>query len=289
MILTRGLLLSLAMLSCEARRPAPDWVRSAPAGAVMAVSFRADWAMEQPRLRNLLEPYPMAGRSLDLLLMRARINLSQGIGRITVFKGNTGEPVIQLGGIRDPGGLQVAIADAFPVEGGQAANPDRPVFVVLDLGPHHIRAMADGEGRVWLGGQAALAGLAAGGARADGALAEASGWISPGAAVQGFIRQPETWSLPKGIDVLAWGVTPGPGPDSLNGFEMALAGSKDAIQGVAPWLERFLGSTTAMAGTPPQAPELLQERTRIGLRCPLTQEQVDVAMAKLDQPPLPCH
>jgi hypothetical protein len=95
--------------------------------------------------------------------------------------------------------------------------------------------------------------------------------------------------LPKGIDVLAWGVTPGPGPDSLNGFEMALAGSKDAIQGVAPWLERFLGSTTAMAGTPPQAPELLQERTRIGLRCPLTQEQVDVAMAKLDQPPLPCH
>jgi len=289
MSLARALLLSLALLGCETRRPAPDWVRSAPAAAVMAVSFRADWAMEQPRLRNLLEPYPMAGRSLDLLLMRARINLSQETGRLTVFQGATGDPVIQLGGFRDSGGLQVAIADSFPVEGGQAANPDRPVFVILDLGPHHIRAMTDGEGRVWLGGQAALAGLAIGAVRTDGALAEASGWISPGAAVQGFIRQPETWSLPKGIEVLAWGVIPGPAADSLNGFEMALAGSPEAIQRVAPWLQRFLAATTATPGTPAQAPELLQERTRIGLRCPLTQDQVDVAMAKLDQPPLPCH
>ena len=287
MIFTRALLLSLALLGCQARPPAPDWVRSAPAGAVLAVSFRADWAMEQPRLSGLLAPYPMAGRALDLLLMRARINLSQEYGRLTVFQGSPGDPVLQLGGFRDPAGLQVAIADSFPVEGGQPANPDRPVFVILDLGAQHIRAMTDREGRVWLGGQAALAGLTPN--RPDGALVEATGWISPGAAVQGFIRPPETWSLPKGIKVLAWGVTPGPGPDSLNRFEMALAGSKEAIQRVAPWLQRFLAATTSMAGTQGQAPELLQERTRMGLRCPLTQEQLDLAMAKLDLPPLPCH
>ena len=42
-------------------------------------------------------------------------------------------------------------------------------------------------------------------------------------------------------------------------------------------------------GNQGQAPELLQERTRMGLRCPLSQEQLDLAMAKLDLPPLPCH
>jgi len=147
--------------------------------------------------------------------------------------------------------------------------------------------LADGEGRVWLGDQAALAGLGAGASQA--ALAASAGWISPGAAIQGFIRPSASWNLPRGIEALAWGVTPGTAADGQNGFELSLAGTAEAIQQVAPWLQRFLAAATAMPGAPQQAPEILQESTRIGLRCQLTQEQVDVAMAKLGQAPLPLH
>lgn len=81
----RTLLLCLTLLGCQSRRDqAPDWVRSAPAGAVVATSFRADWALEQPRLRTLLERFPLAGRSLDLFLKRARVNLREA-GRLTVY------------------------------------------------------------------------------------------------------------------------------------------------------------------------------------------------------------
>ncbi len=305
----RTLLVCLTLLGCQARRgQAPDWVRSAPAAAVMAVSFRADWSMEQPRLRTLLERFPMAGRSLDLFLMRARINLRRETGRLTVYLVNPAKAastpgfLIQLGGVRDPGGLQVAIADGFPVDTKAPDNRDHPVFVILDLPPYHIRAMADGEGRVWLGDQAMLAELGAGKSPSAAALAASSGWIGGAAAIQGFIRPQELLAdysgtlpgelarnLPRGIEAVAWGVTPGPEPDGLNGFELSLAGSGEAVQLAAPWLQRLLAAACAMQGPAAQWPEILQETSRIGLRCQLSQEQVDVAMAKLNQPPLPCH
>jgi hypothetical protein len=84
-------------------------------------------------------------------------------------------------------------------------------------------------------------------------------------------------------------VTPGPRQDSPNGFELALAGSPEAIQRSAPWLQRFVAAVMAVPGPSGQIPEILQESRRIGLRCQLSQEQVDAAMLKLDQPPLPCH
>jgi hypothetical protein len=302
MIFARTLLLCLALLSCGCRRAqAPDWVASAPAAAVMAVSFRTDWALEQPRLRTLLEPFPLAGRSLDLVLTRVRMNTAQEGGRLTVYLAQPGF-LIQLGGFRDPGGLQVAIADAFPVDGQAADNPNRPLFVVLDLPPSHIRAMADKNGRVWLGDPAALAGLGSGRLRARGSLAACADWINGSAAIQGFICPSELLAdhtvglpgdlardLPRGIEALAWGLTPGSGQDPTNGFELALAGSPEAIQRAAPWLQRFVAAATAMQGPAASTPEILQESRRIGLRCQLSQEQVDVAMAKLDQPPMPCH
>jgi len=309
----RTLLLCLALLGCESRRgQAPDWVRSAPAAAVTAVSFRSDWALEQPRLRTLLEPFPLAGRSLDLFLMRVRLNL-KGAGRLTVYRvpsappATPGEPapapgfILALSGFQDPGGLQVAIADAFPVAGAQTLdNRDRPLFVILDLGTSHIRATADGEGRVWLGDQAALARLEAGSGPERGALAASAAWISPAAAVQGFVRPPELLAevagllpgelardLPRGIESLVWGVSPGPAPDSPNGFELSLSGSGQAVQRAAAWLQRFLAAATAVPGAPAPSPEILQESRRISLRCQLSQEQLDVALAKLGQPPLP--
>ena len=39
-----------------------------------------------------------------------------------------------------------------------------------------------------------------------------------------------------------------------------------------------------MPGAPVQAPEFLQEKRRLGLRCQLTQDQVDLVLARLNQP-----
>jgi hypothetical protein len=240
--------------------------------------------------------------------MRARINPRRETGRLTVYLADPAKGaatpgfLIQLGGFRDPGGLQVAIADGFPMDTKAPDNRDHPVFVILDLPPYHIRAMADGDGRVWLGDQAMLAGLAAGKSPSAAALAASAGWINGAAAIQGFIRPKAlladhsaklpgelSRNLPRGIEAVAWGVTPGPSPDGPNGFELSLAGSREAVQLSAPWLQRLLAAVCAMQGASTQWPELLQETSRIGLRCQLSQEQVDVAMARLDQPPLPCH
>jgi hypothetical protein len=292
MIFARTLLLCLVLAGCDARRAqAPDWVRSAPAGALTAVSFRTDWALQQPRLGTLLARHPMAGRALDLFLVRARLPLRRETGRLTVYLTRPGSGfLIQLGGFRDPGGVQVAVADVFPVDGMSMDNRDHPLFVILDLDPSHIRAMVDDEGRVWLGEAALLARLAAAPARAMGDLAAMAGWVSE-SPVQGFLRPAELGEgyLPGGIESMAWGVTPGPAADAPNGFELSLAGPGEAIEQASPWLQRFLAAVAAAPGPPAQPPEILQESRRISLRCPLSQEQVDVAMAKLGQPPLPCH
>lgn len=309
MIFARSMLLSLVLLGCQARRPqAPDWVRSAPAAAVAAVSFRADWAMEQPRLGDLLESYPLAGRSVDLLLTRARINLCQANGRLTLYLSTPSQPgldpayLIQLSGFPDPGKLQVAIANAFAVDGLQSMdNRDHGLFVILDLASAHMRAMVDGEGRVWLGDKAALARLGEPGARNE-ALAASVAWTSAADVAQGFIRPPELLddrsgrlpgqlarSLPAGIQSVAWGMSPGSGQDPFNGFELAMTGSDAAVQRVEPWMQRFLAAVGTNPGSLAQPPELLQEAARIGLRCQLSQEQVDAAMARLNQPRLPCR
>jgi hypothetical protein len=291
MMLARAMLLCLVLLGCDRRVQAPDWVRSAPARAAMAVSYRADWALQQPRLERLLQAFPMAGRALDLFLVRARINLGEETGRLTVYQTQPAPAagfLLQLGGFRDPGGLQVAIADVFPVDSKAVDNRDHPLFVILDVDGSHVRAMADGEGRVWLGDPAALARLAAAPAP-EGELAASAAWINAKAAIQGFLRPqalPEDMArnLPKDITSLVWGVSPGAGADSPNGFELCLAGPAAAIEQALPWLQRF-----ASAVTPSQPPEILQENRRVSLRCPLSQEQVDAAMAKLGQAPLPCH
>jgi hypothetical protein len=42
----------------------------------------------------------------------------------------------------------------------------------------------------------------------------------------------------------------------------------------------------AVPGQPLDTPEILQESRRIGLRCLLSQAQVDMVLSKLDQPPV---
>jgi hypothetical protein len=312
MTFARTLLLCLALLGCEPKRAkAPDWLRSAPAPAVMAISCRAGWALKQPNFKALLERFPPAWPALDLFLKRARIDSRQDTGRITVYltrpvQGSGAPPLgflIQLGGFRAQGKLQAAVADAFPAEGALPMdNRQYPLFVVLDAQPYQIRAMADGEGRMWLGDAASLAAMGSGPGPAQAALAGSARWISRAAAIQGFIRPPELLEetagslpgdlardLPRGIESLSWSLTPGPAQDSPNLFELSLAGSPEAIPRVAAWIQRILAAAAAVPGAPLDAPEILQEDRRIGLRCQLSQQQVDVVLAKLNQPRIACH
>jgi hypothetical protein len=297
----RAVLLCLALLGCEVRRArTPDWVVSAPGGTETAISCVPAWALAPAHFQALLQGFPPAGRALAVFLERTRIDPRQETGRVTFYLSRPTpaagpEVLIQLGGFRDPGRLQVAIADAFPAAGTLAVDHrDLPLFVLLDQGSRHFRAVADGDGRIWLGDLPALARLGPGRIRAWSGLAEASAWISGAAAVQGFIlpREPAAgsaaWRLPRGIQALAWGVTPGPTADSLHGFELALAGSRSAILGAVPWVEDFVAAAQATPGHPAQLPDLLQERRRLGLRWRLTQAQLNVALGRLELPAVPC-
>lgn len=312
-ILARTLLPCLLLLSCEARRArVPDWVQSAPATTVLAMSCASDSVVSDSRFQGFLERFPPAQRALADFQGRVRLD-RQGPGRVTVYLSNaapSGNPshgpvqpvefLIQLSGFRDPGRLQVAIADAFPSAGTLPMdNRDFPLFVVLDHAPYRIRAMADGEGRIWLGDLGSLARLSFGSLFNWGRLAASSDWIRGAAPIQGFMRPPGLLQgaghdqpgelardLPEGIETLAWGVTPGtgPGPLAQNGFELVLTGSTAAILAVAPWLQRLVDTTAAMQGASAQTPEILQEGRRIALRCTLSREQLNVAMAMLNLP-----
>ena len=301
-----------AILGCHPRQAkAPDWVLTAPASTVMAVSGQAGWVLEQPQFQTFLERYPLADQTLDLFLKRAHINPHQETGRITFYvlnlpvlgnpggvKPDSSDFLIQLGGFQDSGALQVAISDAFPAEGSlPIEGRELPLYVVLDLNQYHIRVVTDSAGRVWLGDLGALARLGSGRLPPRNPVALSAEWVNGNAPFQGYLRPQgilaaasshlpaeRARNLPQGIESLAWSVTPGTGKDQLHRFELAITGSKEGVLQVAPWLQRFVAAATAMQGAPSQPPEILQETRRIGLRAQLTQNQVNTALSKLSQP-----
>jgi len=303
-------MLALLSLSCQGRKAQlADWVVTAPAPTVMAVSGATGWVLEQPHFQGLLARYPMAGQSLDLFLKRARINPRQETGRVTFYvlsslplgkDGSRVEPsdfLLQLGGFQNPAALNLALLDAFPQEGSLPVDGHEvPLHVLLDFNQYHIRAVVDGAGRVWLGDLGALSKLGAGLPARD-TVRDCARWTNGAAPFQGFLkpqgllRQASAKlstevarNLPQGIEALAWSVTPGTGPKALHRFELAITGQPEGIRAVAPWLQRFVAAATGMQGASGQAPEILQEPRRIGLRAQLTQEQVNLALARLDQP-----
>jgi hypothetical protein len=311
-----GSLAVVLVLGCHGRRAkAPDWVASAPAGTVMAVSGATGWVLEQPQFQRLLGQYPMAEQSLDLFLKKAKINPHQETGRVSFYvlsdrplteagdlKVEPGDFLIQLGGFRNSGALDLAILDAFPQEGSiPFGHAELPLYVLMDYNQFHIRALVDGEGRVWLGDLGALAKLGSGRLGGRDPILACTQWTNGGAPFQGFLRPQGliqvasarlsaevARNLPKGIDALAWSVTPGAaqGPEAsrLHRFELALTGSPEGILEVAPWLQRFVAAAAGLPGAASQSSEILQEQRRIGLRAQLTQEQVNIALAKLSQP-----
>jgi hypothetical protein len=298
--------------ACHRRRATtPDWVDSAPSAAVMALSGKAGWLLEQAQFQTFLERFPLADQALDLFLKRAHINPHQETGRITLYvlglpgatqagsSASQAEFLVQVGGFRDQAALHVTLSDAFPVEGSLTVHrQELPLHVILDVSPYHFRAVTDSQGRVWLGDLKTLARLDAAPLPPRNPVVRASEWISAGAPLQGFLRPQAILqglggrvppdlarNLPQGIEAIAWAVTPGGTVRAASHrFELAAVGSPQGVLQVAPWVQRFVAAAATTQGPSSPAPEVLQEKGRIGLRCQLGGEQVNGALSHLNLP-----
>jgi len=309
------LMLGLVLAGCGPRRgQAPDWVLSAPRGTAAAVSCTAAWALDPAHFQPALHDTPLASQSLAMFLERTRMDPRQPTGRVTLYQvpapaapggGDPAQPadarefLLQLGGFQHPGQMLVALADGFSAAGSLPMDHrDLPLFTILDRDTRHIRAMADGEGRIWMGDLPALIQLGFGHFGAGRAVATAVQGFSPEAAVQGFLlpeELPEAGDrvaapgrrLPRGIRCLAWAVTPGSGVAPLHRFELVLVGSRTGIQEGALWLDDLVAAAQSLPGAPLQPPDLLQESRRLGLRWLVTQGQLNLVLGRLHQPALP--
>ena len=304
------ILLSAALLTlvgCGSRHAkGPDWALSAPGGTVMAVSTQAGWAIQQREFQNLLDRFPMAGQTLDLFLKRAHINPGGETGRISLYvtglhikptsprEGVEGSSfLLQLGGFRDPKSLLLAISEAFPMEGTlRVGSRELPLYVLMDYNQFHMRLLVDEQGRVWIGDLPALAALGKSPTRTASTL-RAVEWIDRRAPIQGLLL-PERLlgqsnegfarELPKGIQALAWSVTPGPSKDAPHAFELAIAGTPEGIRQVSPWIQRLVAFIGSLPGAPSRPADVLEEKTRVGLRAQLNASQLEAVMARISQP-----
>lgn len=306
-----------APLACDRSVPGPEWMKGAPSQARLGVSMKVGWFLEHRDLQTLIARYPLADQALDIFLKKARINPATETGRITVYgsgdlsrmaKGPEGKPdpaeaaasvLLQLDGFQDPKALQVAIAEAFPAEGTMRIDgKDCPLFVIMDFNQVHFRAASDNRGRIWIGDLRALQRRAsdqAPGPRSP--MVRAGAWIDPGAPLQGFLapgdwldkaatQLPGDWSkeIPRGIATLAWSVAPGKEAKDGHKLELALVGTPEAVAQATPWLQRLVAITNALPDAPTVAPELVQERERVALRCTLTTSQIEGVLGRLGIP-----
>jgi hypothetical protein len=304
--------------SCRPKARVPGWVQVAPGDSLAAFSGEAGWMLSHKEVQSFISRDPMVERALDLFLQKAKINPLTETGRVTFhILGVPGKnedslqkglehALIQLNQFKDPAGLVGALAESFPQEGTlRIQGHDWPLYVILDVEAKgtkaHIRAASDERGQVWLGSLEALSRLAskeALAARPDAALA--AEWISPRAPFQGYL-QPEAImgglrqqldstfikDLPEGVTALFWSIRPAEEQDQPIHFELALAGKPEGINQVTPWLQRLVAAANAVQGGPGSAPELMQEKRRVGLRCTLTADQLKLVMEKLGQPGFP--
>jgi hypothetical protein len=302
--------------SCRPRTRVPNWVMAAPSDSLASFSGEAGWMLTHREVQSLIAREPMVERALDLFLQKAHINPHLETGRVTFhitgmpLKGESSlqrgleHVLIQLNQFKDPAALVGALADSFPQEGNiRIQGRDWPLYVILDVETGetkaHIRAASDEKGQVWIGSMEALTRLAS--RDALGTVpdaARAAEWINPRAPFQGYL-QPEALlsglkknlegsivkDLPQGVSALFWSITPADDKDQPVKFELALAGTPEGINQVAPWLQRLVAAVNAVQAAPgAAAPELMQEKRRVGLRCSLTTQQLKLVMEKLGQP-----
>ena len=307
--------LCLPFAACRPKPRVPAWVQAAPADSVAAFSGEAAWMLTHKEVQSLISRDPMVERALDLFLQKARINPRTETGRVTFhvmglpqqgeqdLQKGLEHVLIQLNQFADPTALVAALAESFPQEGSlRLQGRDWPLHVILDLETRgtkaHIRAASDEKGQIWIGSLEALQRMASKGSLAsDPNAALAAEWIGARAPFQGYL-QPEALlgglrrnldssfvkDLPQGVSALFWGITPPAQKDQPIRFELALAGTPEGINQVTPWLQRLVAAANAVQSTPGSAPELLQEKRRVGLRCALTPEQLKLVMEKLGQP-----
>ncbi len=306
-------------LACRPKAKVPLWVDSAPADSLAAFSGEAGWMLTRKEIQSFISREPMVERALDLFLQKAHINPATESGRITFhllglpkaeeggLKQGLEHALIQLDQFKDPMALLGALAESFPQEGSlRLQGRDWPLYVILDVEAQgtkaHIRAASDEKGQVWIGSLEGLQRMASGQrlvSQADALLA--AEWINARAPFQGYL-QPEALlgglrkalnesalkDLPQGVHALFWSVTPGTEADPTHEapiqFELALGGTPDGINQVTPWIQRLVAAANAVQGGPGQAPELMQEKRRVGLRAALTSEQLKLVMEKLGHP-----
>lgn len=308
-------LLCLSTPACRPRARVPAWVQAAPGDSLAAFSGETGWVLNHKAVQSFIARDPMVERALDLFLQKAHINPRSETGRVTLHvigvpqQGETGVQkglehiLIQLNQFKDPAALIQALAESFPQEGSlHLQGRDWPLYVILDVETSgtkaHIRAASDDKGQLWIGSLESLQRLAAGeglSSQPDATLA--AEWINGKAPFQGYL-QPDSLlkglranldnsfirDLPEGISALFWSVTPGQAANQPVHFELALAGTPEGISQVTPWLQRLVAATNAVQATPGAAPELIQEKRRVGLRCALTADQLKLVMEKLGQP-----
>jgi hypothetical protein len=304
----------LVAVSCK-HQPArlPAWVQGAPPNAVFALSGGLGWTLRQPTFQATIAKTPMVEHILDVFLKQARINPATETGRLSLFllgglrDVSLDDPrtvqalgtnfLLALSDFKDPKALFSAMAEAFPPEGSLVVGGrEYPLHVVMDINEWHVRAMLDDRGQVWLGDLRTLVTLTQR-TPLPPSLTAAAAWMTPGATLQGFAlpkqllpkslpgalsdRNPMR-DLPQGIEAAAFSASQVPGRTDAYRFELVLAGPPRGIQEALPWVNRILAAASALQGGQGlPAPELLQEKGRLALRCPMTQEQIQTVVDRL--------
>lgn len=308
--LTASVLLAPGCRSKAAR--GPEWMRTVPAGCQVAFSAEARWILENKEFQRTVAKSPLAEQALDLFLGKARISPHLETGHITFFV--MGMPsldhkkpetlsrafLIRLSGFKNPQNLYLALAESFPQEGGlMVGGKELALHVILDMNQVHLRAVAESNGPIWIGDLTTLAALSAATAPSPRSpLARAAEWMNPKAPFQGFLmteslmaqipkdKLPAEWSaeLPEGLEALAWSIDPATDGKGAHKVELAVSGKPEGVTRTVPWLQRLVAVSNSLDPQGKQAAELVQEKDRAGVRCALSQEQLNSLMNRLGQP-----
>lgn len=310
--LAAAFVLLLAASGCRTKEVGPEWMRSIPTGSQVAFSAEARWVLENKEFQRALAQSPLAEQALDLFLNKAKISPHFETGRVTFFVLSAADLdpkkpeslsrafLIRLSGFKNPQGLYMALAESFPQEGSlQVGGKDLALHVILDVNQVHLRAVAEPGGTTWIGDLPALVSLARAAAPAPrSALARSAEWMNPKAPFQGFLmadrllaelpkdKLPAEWAaeLPQGLESLAWSIDPATDGKSAHRVELAVAGKPEGVNKTVPWLQRLVAISNSLDPQGKQAAELVQEKDRAGIRCVLSQEQLNALMSRLGQP-----
>ncbi len=313
--MTLGMAAVLALtpvLGCHPKgSKAPAWVQSAPLGCSMALSGQLGWLVENREFQAALAKFPLADQTLDLFLRKAKIHPEGETGRVTLYvfdlpKDSNGKPeamagefLIQFDGFRDPRALQLALAESFPPEGSIVIDKkDCPLYVMMDINNVKVRALVDPQQRILVGDLRALGRRSSQGTFSQRPNAMGAGeWIDPTAPIAGFVNPDAllkgigsklpgevTREIPQGLDSLVWSITPAPDPKSPHRLELAIGGSPEAINQASHWVQRLVAAAGQIGVQQQVAPVLMQEKTRVGIRCTATSDQLNAILSNLGQP-----